>query len=98
MFQEVFLLTLKRAYGVGKFIGSKSCYMDNSLLSLKEFIFADQQCSMNLLECIFANQQLREVCANFFLAVKGKNTEENSVKLSSRKKIMGLKKSSTKTD
>lgn len=39
----------------------------------------------------------RGVC-KFFLAVKGKNTEENSVKLSSRKKIMGLKKSSTKTD
>ena len=34
----------------------------------------------------------------FFLAVKGKNTEENSVKLSFRKKIMSLKKSSTKTD
>lgn len=57
-----------------------------------------EQINLNLLECILINQQLREVCGNFFLAVKGKNTEENSVKLSFRKKIMSLKKSSTKTD
>ena len=80
IFQEVFL-TLKIARWVGKFIGSKSYALLLNVHGTRITLsprFADQPRSQNLLEYIFADQQLREVCANLFLQFKGKNTEETS--------------------